>query len=717
MTSSHTNTPSLNEAKAPLGHAESKSVAALKAAVDRRHSLPLSTVRPSREDSNNASRQSTPLQRIKLRSDSRPPTPGSCQPTVAHVHALHSKQPVRTRQQFYDRLALIDRSVAHSQDAHFRHHLLRVSESQDTCDRLLSRIDQVDTAVASMLDKRKSVEDGGKCLQDASQKFDKQDQLVELQTAIGMTLEYLLSSLVLQTDFLYMVERVDICIEFLKPHRNYKEAEVYLLRFQQCMTCAMTFIKMYSVGSLRALTQDVSRRLFEQDVTDTAQMHLLYTRFTTVAGQLAPLLGEFERRAHSHPEELGALLSECHGAYFGARKNLLVSRLTEQIRGLDPTRTELVELICTEEFDLYRAFFSTGKQELYQYLETLCDYLYDDLRPRILHEPRLTVLCEVCTVLQALMVLDQPLEDEIEENEEKNDDLGRLHIRHLLQMVLQDAQTRLFFKAQAVIQSEIRYYTPTTQDLAYPDKLAGMRSCAGSIDSRENLSISRLFEDSGLNQRETWYPTLSKAVWPIYDLAHDAVGLCHGSLLSAAGLVRAKSGFDGQLFLVRYLLILKEITRNLDLAQKDELQAGVGGGAADQYGVGGIDQDLKHACESVISAASEPLCTPLRAFTGRPASAAEAAVLDEAFRNTCTSDLRESIVRVRLYHPDVRTAGVLVQHELDRVEDAYSGFGLTARQVGARAGKGQDCFMDDGLLKKLLQDVREDGAESPPART
>ena len=106
-----------------------------------------------------------------------------------------------------------------------------------------------------------------------------------------------------------------------------------------------------------------------------------------------------------------------------------------------------------------------------QYLETLCDYLYDDLRPRILHEPRLTVLCEVCTVLQALMVLDQPLDDEMDG--EKDDELGRLHIRQLLQMVLQDAQTRLFFKAQAVIQSEIRYYTPTVQDLAYPDKLVG----------------------------------------------------------------------------------------------------------------------------------------------------------------------------------------------------------------------------------------------------
>jgi hypothetical protein len=71
------------------------------------------------------------------------------------------------------------------------------------------------------------------------------------------------------------------------------------------------------------------------------------------------------------------------------------------------------------------------------------------------------------------MVLDEPLDDETDEDVEKNGELGRLHIRQLLQIVLQDAQTRLFFKAQAVIQSEIRYYAATAQDLAYPDTLLG----------------------------------------------------------------------------------------------------------------------------------------------------------------------------------------------------------------------------------------------------
>lgn len=82
-------------------------------------------------------------------------------------------------------------------------------------------------------------------------------------------------------------------------------------------------------------------------MSSTAQTHLLYTRFVTVSAQLAPLLKELERRAAAHPDELSALLAECHTAYFSARKGLLVNRLIEEIKGLDPTRTELVELVRT----------------------------------------------------------------------------------------------------------------------------------------------------------------------------------------------------------------------------------------------------------------------------------------------------------------------------------------------------------------------------------
>ena len=88
------------EARAPLGDLEIKSVNALKLAGEK---VPL------------------PNLRTKVGSDSRPTTPINRPITTAHphIHPLHPKQPVHTPQ-FYECLALINRSVAHSQELHFR---------------------------------------------------------------------------------------------------------------------------------------------------------------------------------------------------------------------------------------------------------------------------------------------------------------------------------------------------------------------------------------------------------------------------------------------------------------------------------------------------------------------------------------------------------------------------------------------------------------------
>jgi hypothetical protein len=122
-----------------------------------------------------------------------------------------------------------------------------------------------------------------------------------------------------------------------------------------------------------------------------------------------------------------------------------------------------------------------------EYLEKLCDVLFDDLRPRILHEARLPALGEVCTVLQALMVLDatpafahdsdsdSEKGSEEEEEEGVEEGLRRLQSARLLQPVLQDAQTRLFFKAQAHVQADVRHFVPSPDDLAYPARLLGAR--------------------------------------------------------------------------------------------------------------------------------------------------------------------------------------------------------------------------------------------------
>ena len=162
------------------------------------------------------------------------------------------------------------------------------------------------------------------------------------------------------------------------------------------------------------------------------------------------------------------------------------------------------------------------------------------------------------------MVLDVPnVESDNEEDEatskfEDNDEfiskerprgLGKLHISRLLQMVLQDAQTRLFFKAQSIIQAEIRYYVPKPEDLNYPDKLVGalgtrnfhvfefLIQLALTTAVRNPLSggglqypekkenVSQVFHVKSLDKQETWYPTLQKTLWVLSQL-HDFVKVC-----------------------------------------------------------------------------------------------------------------------------------------------------------------------------------------------
>ncbi|KAG5221580.1 Golgi transport complex [Salix suchowensis] len=347
------------ESKAPLGELQTRSVALIKEASEK---LPLP---------------------LKAR-DASPSWLEQAIDQAGSSHALHPKQPIQTLEQFYDWFALIDRSVTHSQEAHFRAHLAGVSQHLDECDFLVERIEEIDKEVNDMLQGWRSVEEGGKSLKEACEKLLEERvrcfsrALPDTRQASRHNGQYWRAIGILPragtcyadaqpprritrlTNRLPVYGRTRrLCIDFLKLNRHYKDAEVYLLRFQQCMTRAMTLIKMFFVGSLRALSSDVSKKLSE-------------------GVRPSPQRSAADRRARAQSRgassRLSTLLSECHTAYFNTRKTLLVGRVVEEIRGLDPARTELVELtragcsylkqLCTDEFELYREFFSTGEDQL-----------------------------------------------------------------------------------------------------------------------------------------------------------------------------------------------------------------------------------------------------------------------------------------------------------------------------------------------------------------
>lgn len=204
-----------------------------------------------------------------------------------------------------------------------------------------------------------------------------------------------------------------------------------------------------------------------------------------------------------------------------------------------------------------------------QFLENLCDHLYDSLRPRILHEPRLEVLCELCTVLGAMMALDADT-GLVEASDDSDDDelfsagddgfdtlrggslamtrqssnqtlqpaqsqhlrLGRLRFSFLLRTILEDTQTRLVFRAQAVIQTQVLHYNPTPDDLDYPAILEKKALASGkeplwkleeTLEEDKTPSVGggsggerdkdKRFRVPNETQMKWWFPTLRRTVW------------------------------------------------------------------------------------------------------------------------------------------------------------------------------------------------------------
>lgn len=380
--------------------------------------------------------------------------------------------------------------------------------------------------------------------------------------------------------------------------RNYRDAEVYLIRFQQCLTRAMTLIRMHFLQALTSTYTEVSGRLAASSVSgkggpanlsETALNALLYAKFSAISETSRTLLYELEKRANANPAEYGSLLQECFANWFNVRTQLLAPNLAEEVRRMDPQNTDLVKLarsgcaylrtVCASEWSLFRDFFpSSGQTELYHFLETLCDYLYDSLRPRILHETKLEVLCELCNVIQALISLDGDGEDEDAASDEGRPEAGgdaqyavvpddssfnlsmatvteaglikagpKMRFSELLGTVLQDAQTRLVFRAQYVMEAEVLNYAPRPEELDYPSMLVESR---GKGKGKESTSLAQWQKENGgcnamgvveedgvtvfkLPPEEimaSWYPTLKKMLWVLSRL-HSYVNVRDPSAL------------------------------------------------------------------------------------------------------------------------------------------------------------------------------------------
>ncbi|KAJ5594800.1 uncharacterized protein N7459_001008 [Penicillium hispanicum] len=408
-------------------------------------------------------------------------------------------------------------------------------------------------------------------------------------------------------EFSDMLRRLDVCLDYMETHPEQKEAGVYRSRYRLLLTRALTLIRGNFVAALREIYQSVSKKISDQQLNDTALSALLYAKFRVGAPELKAIGVEIQKRAvpplnpdQNNEAEYQSLMNELHSNYSTTRSRLIIPLARKKLSEITQTPSSSKDLVsfarasisyirgvCLDEYDLWGEWFH-GQGGLYDFLETICEPLYDHLRPRIIHETDIINLCQLCTLLQTRYFLDP--EDDVEQT-----DTNQLDFSTLIQPALQDVQTRLVFRAQAVLRDEIERYKPRPEDIDYPmhskqvsltvtdTQISGKKDTTADtmIDmtqsANEGDEIAGAQEKDGKWDFETqtalkgWYPTLRKAIWllsRIYrlvnstvfdDLAHQIVHQTTLSLDTASILISSKSSpADGQLFLMSHLLILKQ---------------------------------------------------------------------------------------------------------------------------------------------------------------
>lgn len=326
-----------------------------------------------------------------------------------------------------------------------------------------------------------------------------------------------------------------------------KEAEVYRSRYRLLLTRALTLIRGNFVTSLKDIYQNVSKKVADQTLNETALSALLYAKFRVGAPELKQIGLEIQKRAvpplnpdQNNEAEYQSLMNELHQNYSATRARLIIPLARRKLSEITQTPSSSKDLvsfarasisyirgICLDEYDLWGEWFH-GHGGLYDFLEAICEPLYDHLRPRIIHETDIVSLCQLCTLLQTRYFLDP-------EEEPEPTDTNQLDFSTLIQPALQDVQTRLVFRAQAVLRDEIERYKPRPEDIDYPmhSRQVSLTVTDGQISGKKDTTADTMIdmtkpttegeenapEKDGKWDFETqtalkgWYPTLRKAIW------------------------------------------------------------------------------------------------------------------------------------------------------------------------------------------------------------
>ncbi|XP_072997386.1 conserved oligomeric Golgi complex subunit 3 [Typha latifolia] len=487
--------------------------------------------------------------------------------------------------QFYKWFMELESAMKSETEEKYSLYVNTLTERIQICDGILQEVDDTLNLFNELQSLHHSVATKTKALHDACDRLLVEKQrLIEFAEALRSKLNYFDELENVSTSFyspnmnistghfLPLLKRLDDCISYVESNPQYAESGVYLVKFRQLQSRALGMIRSHVLSVLKGASSQVHAAIRgsssgKATVSEGVEASVIYVRFKAAANELKPVLGEIEGR--SSRKEYAQILAECHKLYCEQRlqlvKGIVQQRISEfakreALPSLTRSGCAYLMQVCQFEHQLFDHFFPSSSADvssLSPLMDPLCTYLYDTLRPRLIHEANLDSLCELVDILK-VEVLGEQLS-------RRGESVAGL--RPTLQRILADVHERLTFCARTHIREEISNYRPSDEDLDYPGKLERLAETASTTTVDDNSDIFK-----------TWYRPLEKTVSCLSKLYHclepavftglaqEAVEFCSISIQSASkSIAKRSTPMDGQLFFIKHLLILREQIAPFDI--------------------------------------------------------------------------------------------------------------------------------------------------------
>ncbi|XP_050530557.1 conserved oligomeric Golgi complex subunit 3 [Daktulosphaira vitifoliae] len=373
-----------------------------------------------------------------------------------------------------------------------------------------------------------------------------------------------------------MMASIDNGISYLNDHSSYKESNKYLALYINARYKALSLIQTYVSQCLQTGTESL----------DTTEFIAYYGKFQAIAAKIKPVIELVEKRI-SLDSVYTSSLDECVLTYVTRRKMLLGASISNTLLKYTSTGNDYCSTLRSackiliqlthDENRLYQCFFTIKSSVFREYLETVCMNMYDTLRPLVIHMKHFETLVELCTILRIEILQDYVYED------------ASLEVfGSVAELLLQDIQERLVFRANLYFVTDIAEYKPSPGDLAYPEKLKQMEAIAEEMQYKQltrHDSTGSLFSSvseapikysscgwtSAADLHGMWYPPVRRTLMCLsrlyrcvdktifQSLSHEAVTLCLKNIrLATLIITQKKSPTDGSLFEIKHLLIIRE---------------------------------------------------------------------------------------------------------------------------------------------------------------